>query len=157
MCNLVGIPQYFWIVSGLVLDAVGFVLLGWDLIHLQRDMKKRADENINTIEEFSEKYGGIQNWSLGIQSEIGRIRPPYSARDNYNERLSNIRFTVEGLSNLNQCVWNMAGHLSDFVRLFGKNAERDRQAANRSLKRSIVGVALIVFGFGLQIVGALCM
>ena len=119
-------------------------------------MKRRADENMSTIEKFTEEYGGIQKWSLEVQNEIGRIRPPNPRHDDYNKHLGNIQFTVEGLSKLNQSIWSIAGRLSDLVRLFGKNAERDKQAANRSLKWSIVGLLLIVFGFGLQIVGALC-
>lgn len=158
MCNLTGIPQYLWIVSGLVFDAIGFVLLGWDLIHLQRDMKKRVDENISTIEEFSEKYDEIQGWSNDIRKSGRWINESeYSSRHAEDEVSFNAHIMQDRLNDLANCVEDLAKHLFDFVDLFRKNAKRDRQAANRSLRWSIIGLLLIISGFGLQIVGALCM
>lgn len=122
-------------------------------------MRKRADENISTVEEFSEKYGGIQSWSEHIRKcarwtgtdEMLR----YHIAD--DEVAFNARSALTELSNLANCVEGVAENLSEFVELSEKNAKRDRQTANRSLKCSIAGLGLIVIGFGLQIAGAMCL
>lgn len=156
MDNFTEIPQYFWIVLGLVLDIFGFVLLGIDLLRLQYDIKKRANENISIIDEFSEKYGGIQNWSRKIHGNIEHIRDPSPYIDKISEDLSeNTRGTVEGLKGLNQCVKTLEEHLSDFVKLFEGNVEKDREAANKSVFLSWFGLGFVVLGFVLQIIGVL--
>lgn len=145
-----------WIVPGLVLDVFGVVLLGIDLLCLQYVMRKRANENINTIEKFTKEYGGIQSWAEHIRKSARWVETNEMLRYHIvdDEGNFNTRSALEELSNLANCVEGLAENLSEFIELFGRNAERDRQAANRSFEWSIIGLTLIVFGFSLQIVGA---
>ena len=52
------ILPYHWLIAGLVLDLVGVLLLGADLIRLHRSLRTRAATTREFYDQLEEAYGG---------------------------------------------------------------------------------------------------
>jgi hypothetical protein len=52
----------WWGPTGLVLDLIGVLLLGFDLIRVQRMLRSQAAEDLANFERMAEAYGGTESW-----------------------------------------------------------------------------------------------
>ena len=48
--------------AGLCLDFVGVLLLGFDLVRVQRSMKRQAGEDLKRFDAMVEDHGGTDEW-----------------------------------------------------------------------------------------------
>ena len=65
--------MHYLTILGLVFDVIGVILLGIDLIRLQRATKDRAKEGRAMFDEIEEEYGGIESWADEIKRYSGGI------------------------------------------------------------------------------------
>lgn len=141
-------------VSGLLLDMAGVVLLGIDLVRVQRKLRTDAEERLSTLSEVTEATGGLDKFLASISGdwrEYERTDEGYRPRhgtfdyDSAERSLDEIKDGINGL----------ADNLSTVATMMVTAVEGDRKTASMSLKVSYGGMALIVCGFILQIPGYL--
>jgi hypothetical protein len=137
-------------ISGLALDLFGVLLLGFDLVSVQRRLRGDAEDRISRLDSILEEIGGIDGWAKTVPSDFregqweeGRtvMMPgtfdPKRARESFEEVLD----TVSVVGN----------HVLTLANMQLAAIDTDRNTANLSLRFSYIGLALIVFGFALQI------
>lgn len=154
MCEII-FGQNIWSVTGLFLDFFGVALLGFDLIRIQKLLKNAAQGNINSLEDMSSQYGGIESWAENIKKGARWIDSSeysdYHAEDpvSYNANRS-----IERVKGLADCVEGLSQHLSSLMLLVSDQAKSNLKTANNSVIVSIIGLFLIALGFSMQIIGA---
>jgi hypothetical protein len=137
-------------VAGLSLDLCGVLLLGFDLVRVQRRLRGDAKDRISRLDAILDEIGGIDGWAETVPSDFrdwqwdeGRtvmVDGTFDtdrARDSFREALSTISAVgthVLTLANMQLAVINA-----------------DRDTAHLSLRYSYLGLALIVAGFFLQL------
>lgn len=149
------IVGFRWVASiGLMLDFIGVILLGIDLVRLQHTVRTKAAADRSTIEDLADQYGGTESWAAAIAKQSSWI--PESAYWDYHaedEISFNARNLAERLEETNNCVAGLAKHVSEFAIFLDRSAAENEKAASTSYVVSIVGLLFVVIGFGLQIVG----
>ena len=142
-------------VTGLALDFVGVMLLGVDLIRLQVAIRKRAKKSRVLFDEIETEYGGIESWANDIMEQSQWIPSSAYSRYHAEDEISyNVRHAMDGLRNISSAVNGLAEHVVKITENLSDHAEQDRGLASSSFWFSIFGLALLLIGFGLQIVGA---
>lgn len=155
MCEILGIPGNYWSVTGLAADFVGVGLLGFDLVRLQRLVRRRAREGLAKIEAMADDYGGIESWAAEIKDSAKWIPQHAYSRYHLEDEVSyNARQNREDIGNIASCVNGLAEHLSRIMLLYSEQAKDDFKTTRISLHFSIAGIVIIGAGFLLQIVGA---
>lgn len=141
--------NYFSVI-GLVFDVSGVMLLGCDLVRVQRRLRGDAEERVSRLDAILEEIGGIDGWAETVPSDFrewsweeGRtvMLPgtfdPRQARESFREALD----TIAGIGT----------HVLTLARMQAAAIEVDRSTANLSLRYSYGGLGLILIGFGLQL------
>lgn len=143
-------------IIGLTLDLVGVLLLGWDLVGIQRNLRHDAEERLSTLSDVFDGKDKLDQWMAGIanraewresQWEEGRTVSidgtfdPGAARDTIKE-------ITDEMSNL-------GADIARLTQLQIAAASSDQRAAGHSLMYSYVGLGLIVIGFTIQALGQL--
>lgn len=136
-------------IVGLLLDVGGVLLLGYDLVRVQRRLRGDAEDRISHLERILDEIGGIDGWAATVpndfrewQWEEGRtVMVPDTfdarqARESFQEALETIG--IVGTHVLTLSKMQMAG------------IDADRSTAKLSLRYSYRGLGLIVVGFCLQ-------
>lgn len=143
-----------WSTSGLVLDLAGVMLLGADLVRIQRRLRAGAADRLERLEEVVASAGGLEGFLKSIsgdwreyEREEGRYRPVYGTFDHDAARAS-VNELKDGMNGL-------ADSLGTLARMMIVSVRADRETATLSLRLTYIGLALIVTGFVLQIIGAL--
>lgn len=140
---------------GLLLDVIGVLLLGFDLIRVQRGLRAQARRDLEHFDGLANDYGGTESWIEEIERSAKWISShQYEDRHAEDEVSFNARRSVEQLNELSQCIAGVAEHLGKVVELQRGFAEGNRVTANASLYYSFVGLILIFVGFSLQLVAA---
>lgn len=137
-------------VLGLILDLSGVLLLGTDLVRVQRRLRSDAEERVFRLDEILEEIGGIDGWSKTVPSDFrewqweeGRtvmLRgtfDPIRARESFQDALDTI--SLVGTQVVTLAKIQMA------------SIDADRATASLSLRYSYIGLALILIGFCMQI------
>jgi hypothetical protein len=137
-------------IAGLVLDLAGVMMLGIDLVRVQRRLRGDAANRIAKLDAILEEIGGIDGWAKTVPSDFrewdwdeGRtvMRPgtfdPERARESFEEALETISA--------------VGAHVVTLAKMQVAVIDADRDTAALSLRYSYVGLALIALGFCLQI------
>ena len=141
-------------VVGLVLDLVGVILLGVDLLRLQSVTRRRAKEGRALFEEIETAYGGIESWADDLMKQSEWI-PNYVYADHHSEHevSYNARHALDTLRDVASAVNGLAAHTTEITKVLYRNMELDKRMASASTWFSVFGLIFLVLGFGLQIVG----
>ncbi|MEM5519584.1 hypothetical protein [Sulfitobacter sp. AS59] len=131
-------------VIGLSLDLVGVVVLGFDVLSLQKAARDSAESNRKSIEFHREGLAlgvGWLEWRTGSVSEglfesDGGIDADAAQND---------------FKALTDFARDLDDRVSTLVELIDETTITQESAASRSLKLTGFGLVLIVIGFGLQI------
>lgn len=138
---------------GLILDFVGVLLLGFDLIRVQHSLRRQSRKDVQRLQEISAEYGGLSAWLDELacsgdwresQYEEGRI-VFYDGFD-----LDMAKRDFQDLTAAAKASQSFASSVALFVTAQVQSAE---EAARSSLILSYFGVGLITIGFGLQLWG----
>lgn len=136
-------------ITGLLLDLVGVLLLGIDLIRIQRSQIRAAKTNERLIKEaFPEfQYIGSQEtfFETGVSGSDGFDGDGGLDARGLSRTLRAFRDEIEK---------SVDGVTDTLEYLFASVAEQSKEA-RKSLIFSYIGLVLIVVGFGLQIIGAI--
>lgn len=148
------ISMNYYITCGLILDLFGVLFLGYDLIRLQSAIKKRAKDRRVEFDSIESDYGGIESWTHEImqQSEwtSSDIYSRYYAEE---EVVFNVRNALEGLRNISDAVNGLSSQIIRITKIIRDNIIEDEELAATSNRLSILGLVLLVLGFGIQIYG----
>lgn len=136
---------------GLLLDLVGVVLLGFDLVRIQRKLRRDAEERIATLAGVVEANEGVESW----MNELGR-----SADWREYQRDDGGYWPVGGtfdssaaqssFKELGAQVAEIGSSVHRLAHMMSINVLNDQSTAHLSLKFSYIGLALVVIGFALQ-------
>jgi hypothetical protein len=136
-------------ISGLALDLTGVLLLGFDLVRIQRRLHSESKDRISSLDTILEEIGGIDGWADTVASDFrewqweeGRTVmvpgtfDPERARVSFEEALGTISA--------------VGTHVLTLAKMQLAAIDADRDTANLSLRFSYLGIALIIIGFCLQ-------
>jgi len=143
-------------VAGLLLDAFGVLLLGWDLVRSQKFLRSQSETRSNIMSEIGEN-------NRAVAQQVEELEKGNEWRDWHWEEgrpeyhggtfdSSAAQSTISGMLELLRSIG------SDLARSSWHHAElsqMDSDHSGRSLKMSYLGLALIVVGFLFQIIGLL--
>ena len=137
-------------IAWLVLDLAGVVLLGIDLVRVQRRLRGNAEDRVTRLDAILEEIGGIDGWAKTVPSDFrewqweeGRTVmvpgtfDPARARESFEEVLETIGV--------------VGTHVVTLAKMQVAAIDADRDTANLSLRYSYIGLAVIVVGFSFQI------
>jgi hypothetical protein len=137
-------------VSGLVLDLSGVLLLGYDLVRVQRSLRAGAENRVAHLDEILDEIGGIDAWAKTVPSDFrewdweeGRavMRSGTFDADQAGKSFE------EALETISQ----IGVHVLILARMQLAAVEEDRSTAGLSVKYTYIGLALVVAGFCLQL------
>lgn len=147
------ILPYHWLIAGLVLDLVGVLLLGADLIRLHRSLRTRAAKTREFYDQLEETYGGVESWMRDVAEKYtGWKEPPRSSAD--PAELHNLGNTIEVVKEVAEGVYSVASRLARINEVLDASARRDESLSASSMLVSYIGLAFLTVGFILQIIGA---
>ena len=142
----------YWSVSGLVLDILGVLLLGTDLIRLQKALRNRAKANRAMYDELEQEYGGVESWMDELSNQTMPTSVPRHSGDSLTGySMSQVYGIVDELAQGSSAV---ATRLAQVGKLLDAGARQDERLSASSLWFSYGGLGLLVIGFTLQIIGA---
>lgn len=140
-------------VAGLVLDLVGVMMLGTDLVRIQKRLRSDAEDRLATLNEVAHGAGGTEAF---LKSISGDFREHYRDEGRYlpSDGTFDYQAAKQSLDELKDGVNGLADHLETLARMLMVSVEGDRETAKISLNLSYGGLGLIVIGFLLQIAGS---
>lgn len=137
-------------ISGLALDLLGVLLLGFDLVRIQRRLRCDAEDRITRLDAILEEIGGIDGWAETVPSDFrewqweeGRTVmvpgtfDPTRASESFEDALGTIGA--------------VGAHVLTLAKMQIAAVDADRDTAKLSLRYTYIGLALILLGFSLQI------
>jgi hypothetical protein len=141
-------------IAGLALDLAGVMMLGVDLVRVQRRLRGDAEDRVFRINAILEGIGGIDGWAETVPSDfrewqweegrtvmVSGTFDPARARESFEEALGTISA--------------VGTHVITLANMQLAAIDADRATANLSLRYSYVGLGLIALGFCLQIIAYL--
>ncbi|WP_417524215.1 hypothetical protein [Marinovum sp.] len=136
-------------VSGLCLDLVGVLFLGWDVLSIQRDQRLSAQRNRKYLEEAFQGGGSIPF----IRTEIERGDFTEGLFEGHGEvNISQLETTLKEM----KCELEMMSEgLANALDYLSSSVAQHELTATRSIRLTAFGLGLIFFGFALQIVASL--
>jgi hypothetical protein len=142
--------------TGLILDLIGVALLGFDLVRIQWRLRLQANRNRGRLESLIEEHSNVEDELRSLASEVawhsynwdeGQAVADY---DSYNP---------DHILKLAAQTGSAVGLLREFVQklstFFIEMQEDSRQTADKSLRYSYMGLALVALGFVFQLLGTL--
>lgn len=136
-------------ISGLVLDVAGVLMLGFDLVRVQRKLRGDADERLATLNEIAESAGGLDSFLKSISGdwreydrEEGQYIPRYGTFDH--------QAAASSLDEIKDSINGLADNLQTVATIMVNTVESDRKTASMSLWVTYGGLVFIVVGFALQ-------
>ena len=139
-------------VTGLVLDLVGVMMLGVDLVRIQKRLRGDAEDRLAALNDVAEGAGGTEAFLKSISGDFreyyrdeGRYLPSAGTFDHQSAERS--------LDELKDGVNGLADYLGTLAQMLIASVEGDRETAKISLTVTYGGLSLIVLGFILQIAG----
>ena len=148
------ILPHHWLIAGLVLDLVGVLMLGADLIRLHFSLRTRAATTREFYDQLEEAYGGVESWMRDVAEKYtGWKEPPRSSGD--PTELHNLGNTIEVVKEVAEGVYSVSSRLARVNEVLDAGARQDETLSARSMWVSCLGLAFLTAGFILQIIGAL--
>lgn len=141
---------YFSIV-GLALDLIGVMMLGIDLVRVQRKLRSDAEDRLASLTEVVDSSGGLEGFLKSISGdwrEYERDEGAYVPREGTFDYGS----AKQSVSELKDGINGLADNLRTVATVMVSGVESDRQTAGMSLKVTYGGLALIATGFLLQLI-----
>jgi hypothetical protein len=135
---------------GLALDLIGVMMLGVDLVRVQRNLRHDAEERLSALRDVTEGVGGIDRFLKTVSGdfrEYERDEGAYSPRHGTFDSDSAERSIEELKDGIN----SVADNVGILAAMIVAGVEGDRKTVSKSLIFSYAGLALILLGFGLQI------
>ncbi len=139
---------------GLLLDLIGVLLLGFDVLHVQKSVRKSANDVLNKVHsvfEDSESAGSSVR-------EVAFDHRHYDWDEGqvvYFEGTFDERTARRAAEALTETVSSMAKGMTQLADIVIEGAVAQEELANLSRKRTFIGLTLIVVGFALQIIAQL--
>jgi hypothetical protein len=156
MCHLLGLFSNLWAPVGLILDVIGVLLLGFDLVRVQKSLRTQARNDLARFEAMVKDYGGAESWLEEISKNSRWIdESAYSEHHAEDEVSYNARHAIDQLAEMAQSVSGLAEAITKIILFQKDQAEANSRIANASILYSIVGLALIFVGFLMQLVSAM--
>ena len=104
-CEILGLDQSVWSVTGLAADFSGVALPGFDLVRLQRFLRAQARSSLANFEAMASDYGGIESWADEIRKQAGWMPEHAYARYHMEDEVSyNARRAADNLAEVAQCL-----------------------------------------------------
>ena len=136
-------------VGGLVLDLVGVMMLGADLVRVQWKLREDASDRISTLTEVMKAAGGMDAFLKSISGDFreyyrddGAYFPSPGTFDPESARQS--------LGEIKDGINSLADNLGTVVQMMVATVENDERTAGMSLTVTYTGLGLIVVGFTAQ-------
>jgi hypothetical protein len=156
MCHLLALLSNLWTPIGLILDVIGVLLLGFDLVRVQKSLRTQARNDLARFEAMVEDYGGAESWLEEIAKNSRWIdESAYSEKHTEDEVSYNARHAIDQLGELAQSVSGLAEAITKIILFQKEQAEANSRIANASILYSILGLALIFVGFLMQLISAM--
>lgn len=142
-------------IIGLSSDLVGVLLLGFDVIRIQKRLKSDAAERLSNFSQIMEENAGNKEYGAELATQgdwrhfdydEGRIVPISSEPFDYAA-------AKESYANVANFVGSIGHDVYKMTQLFVAAYEAYEQTAQISLRLSYTGLVLISLGFALQIAG----
>lgn len=137
-----------WFLGGLVLDFLGVLALGWDVVRIQRGLRASASANAKALSKLDDDYGGTPSWleetkrSLKWTPEL--VYTEYHGED---EVSYNAHRTLDLAKDTADAASGLAEYVAALAQLLQTRAQEDVNVAGMSLRLSGLGLALIGVGF----------
>ncbi|WP_092023913.1 hypothetical protein [Bradyrhizobium sp. OK095] len=155
VCQFIGTVPSWLNPIGLCLDFVGVVLLGIDLVRVQRSMKRQAREDLRRFDAMVEDHGGTEEWITSINKGIRWIDQheywDHHAEDEVSYNVTNL---IEQLKELVQAISGIAEASTKLIKFQHEQSRENARIADASIRYSFIGLMLICLGFALQFVSA---
>ena len=135
--------------AGLTLDLAGVLMLGFDLVRVQRQLRTEAEDRLASLNEVAEAAGGIDGFLKTVSGDFreyyrdeGIYLPSHGTFDHGAAQASfeEVKDSINGL----------ADNLAVVANMLVATVESDRTTANKTLSMTYGGLALIILGFALQ-------
>ena len=138
---------------GLVFDVTGVLMLGFDLVRVQRKLRADAEERLATLNEVTDAAGGLDGFLKSISGDWREYEYDEGAmipRGGFDHKSAERSFgeVKDGINSLANNLYTVASMMVATV-------ESDRKAAGMSLWVTYMGLLSIVAGFALQFAGYL--
>jgi hypothetical protein len=158
-CDLIASAAPVWLnPAGLCLDFVGVILLGKDLVRVQRSMKWQAREDLTRFAAMVEEHGGMEEWIKFIRDAGARWIDEddwgYHA-DDEDELSIQVTNTKVRLGEALKVVAGISDATAKLIRFQHEQAQSNNVVANASIRFSLLGLLSICIGFALQLLAAL--
>lgn len=137
--------------AGLCIDLLGVLLLGYDLVRIQNELRKSAAEKLIVVDEILANEDDFQK-------DLKHISAGADWRDGYyeegqwisNEASFDYRTAQQSIADAMGAVAQLSDQFQTINRLILNDNAATARAAGISLKLSYVGLAMVVAGFALQ-------
>ena len=139
-------------VSGLVLDLVGVMMLGADLVRVQRKLRSDASDRLSALTEVVEGAGGMERF---LKSISGDFREYYGDEGQFLPSAGTFDHDAaeRSLDEVKDGINGLADHVGTVARMMAATVGSDEQTARMSLRVTYGGLVLILLGFALQAAG----
>jgi hypothetical protein len=142
------------ILLGLLLNLVGVLLLGFDVLHVQKMLRQSASEVLDKVhsvfDEADEAGKTLRDVAFDHRHyDLDEGQVVYF-HDSFDERAAQ-----RSQEALNQSISNLSKGLSRLADIALTGADAQETSANLSRKRTLIGLGLVIVGFALQIIGQL--
>jgi len=135
---------------GLLLDLIGVMLLGIDLIRVQRHQRNDAIDRLARLENILEGIGGLDGWAKTVRSDF-RDWDWDEGRTVMLDGTFDPRAARESVQEIAETVSVVGTHVVTLAQMQTATIDADRSAADVSLKFAYFGLALILAGFAMQL------
>lgn len=138
-------------IIGLFFDFIGVLLLGFDLVRVQRKLRTDAESRLASLSEVIESTESIDTYLKNITADWrnyadmgeGLYEPISESFDHHAAKYS--------LDEIKSGVSGLADDLHTLAMMMLVSVKSDRETVKLSLGLSYIGLALIALGFILQI------
>lgn len=140
-------------ILGLILDLVGVLLLGVDVLRIQWRLRREARDRLASLAEVFDGYENLERWMDELarnadwrehERDEGRYVPVSGTFDPGAAR--------ESITEITRQISELGSDIAKLAQLQMAAANADRKTAGISLAYTFTGLAMIVVGFALQII-----
>lgn len=139
-------------VGGLVLDLVGVMMLGADLVRVQWKLREDASDRISALTDIMKTTGGMNAF---LKSISGDFREYYRDEGAYfpSSGTFDPDAARQSLDEMKDGISGLADNLATVARMMVATVENDEKTAGMSLAVTYTGLGLIAAGFVAQAAG----
>jgi hypothetical protein len=140
----------------MVFDLCGVLLLGYDLLRLQRSLVHDSSQRLADLDEHFGGYSPPEEWADEVRANSRWVNAyEYSEYHAEDEISYNVRRHDDALKEVAETFDFIAVRLAALAKMEISKANADAKSASYSFGLSIIGFILISVGFFVQILGLL--